>query len=110
MARSKPHSPYAKDAAQLLGEQIRAARRARGWSQQELADRAGITAPTLRKVENGNLGVALGTAFEVAALTGVPLFYEDRDRLSMDLDRTQARSALLPQRVPARRGQVDDDF
>jgi transcriptional regulator with XRE-family HTH domain len=110
MARVRPHSPYVQDAARLLGEQIRAARRARGWSQQELADRAGITAPTLRKVETGDLGVALGTAFEVAALTGVPLFYEDRERLSMDLDRTQARSALLPKRVSARRRQVHDDF
>jgi transcriptional regulator with XRE-family HTH domain len=110
MARVKPHSPYVQDAARLLGEQIRMARRARGWSQQELADRAGITAPTLRKVENGNLGVALGTAFEVAALTGVPLFYDDRERLSMDLDRTQARSALLPRRVSTRRGHVHDDF
>ncbi len=92
----------------MLGEQVRAARRGRGWSQQDLADRAGVTVPTLRKVENGDLGVALGIAFEVAALTGVPLFYEDRERLSMDLDRTQARSALLPQRVRTR--PVHDDF
>lgn len=110
MKRTKQNSPYVQEAAQLLGEHVRAARRARGWSQQDLADRAGVTAPTLRKVENGDLGVALGTAFEVAALTGVPLFYQDRERLSMDLDRTQARSALLPKRVRTRRGQVHDDF
>lgn len=110
MARAKPYSPYVHDAARLLGEHVRAARRARGWSQQDLADRAGVAVPTLRKVENGDLGVALGTAFELAALTGVPLFFEDRERLSMDLDRARARSALLPQRVRRRSGGVHDDF
>lgn len=110
MASSRQHSAYARDAARLLGEEIRLARLERRWSQRELAERAGTTTPTLRKIENGDLGVALGTAFEVAALAGVPLFYEDRDRLSIDLDRTAARSAVLPQRVRARNRPVRDDF
>jgi transcriptional regulator with XRE-family HTH domain len=110
MARAKPHSPYVKDAARLLGEQIRLARRSRAWTQRDLADRAGITVPTLRRIERGDLGVALGTAFEVAALSGVPLFHSDRERLTMDLDRTAARSALLPGRVRARREPARDDF
>lgn len=110
MARIRQHSAYVRNAAALLGEQIRLARLERRWSQLELASRAGITVPTLRKIENGDLGVALGTAFEVAALTGVPLFYDDRERLSIDLDRTAARSALLPQRVRTRNRPVHDDF
>jgi transcriptional regulator with XRE-family HTH domain len=107
---SKRHSAYVRDAGRLLGEQIRLARLQRKWSQRELAQRAGITAPTLSKLENGDLSVALGTAFEVAALAGVPLFHEDRDRLSIDLDRTAARAALLPQRVRAKGRPVHDDF
>ncbi len=110
MARTGQYSAYARDAAQLLGEQIRSARLQRHWSQRELAQRAGITAPTLRKVENGDLSVALGTALQVAALAGVPLFHEDRDRLSIDLDRTAARSALLPQRVRTKDRPARDDF
>lgn len=110
MARSRQHSAYVRDAARLLGEQIRLARRERRWSQRELAERAGIAVPTLRRIENGDLAVALGTAFDVAALTGVPLFYTDRDRVSIDLERTAARSAVLPQRVIARSGPVRDDF
>jgi transcriptional regulator with XRE-family HTH domain len=110
MARVRPHSPYAIEAAQLLGAQIQAARRERRWSQKELAGRAAITTPTLAKVEKGNLGVAIGTAFEVAALVGVPLFHEDRSRLTLDLDRATGRSALLPQRVRAPKREVDDDF
>jgi transcriptional regulator with XRE-family HTH domain len=106
----KTYSPYARDAARLLGEQIRLARSDRGWTQQDLAERAGISRPTLRRIERGDLGVTLGSAFEVAALTGVPLFYPDRERLSMDLDRTAARTALLPKRVRRRRDPVRDDF
>ncbi len=77
---------------------------------QELADRAGITPFTLRKVERGDLTVGLGVAFEVAALTGVPLFHEDRSRLRSDLDRARDRLALLPERVRTRREDVKDDF
>jgi transcriptional regulator with XRE-family HTH domain len=106
----RPHSRYAIEAAQLLGAQVQAARRERRWSQKELAGRAGITTPTLSKVENGNLGVAIGTVFEVAALVGVPLFHEDAARLTLDLDRATQRSALLPQRVRPPKREVDDDF
>jgi transcriptional regulator with XRE-family HTH domain len=108
--RPRPSSRYAVAAAQLLGAQIQVARRERRWSQKELASRAGITTPTLSKIEKGNLGVAIGTVFEIAALVGVPLFHEDPVRLALDRDRTAARSALLPQRVRAPKQEVFDDF
>ncbi len=76
----------------------------------DLAERAGITLPTLRKVERGDPTVSLGVAFEVATLVGVPLFYEDRTRLALDLDRTSTRAALLPQRVRVPRDGLRDDF
>ncbi|MCW2993702.1 MAG: family DNA-binding transcriptional regulator [Conexibacter sp.] len=110
MPGPRPRSRYAIEAAQVLGTQIQAARRERRWSQKDLAGRAGITTPTLRKVEQGDLGVAIGTVFEVATLVGVPLFHEDRARLALDLDLVTARSALLPQRVRAPKREVDDDF
>ena len=76
----------------------------------ELAERAGITVFTLRKVERGDPTVSLGVAFEVAALVGVPLFHEDRARTSLDLSRARERAALLPRRVRARKEDVRDDF
>ena len=106
----RPYSPYATDAAQLLGAQVRLARLERRWSVQELADRAGVTPFTMRKVERGDMTVGLGVALEVAALVGVPLFHEDRSRLTLDADRTRARAALLPERVRARKAEVKDDF
>jgi transcriptional regulator with XRE-family HTH domain len=108
--RTRTYSPYATEAARLLGAQILQARRERRWSAQQLADRAGITRVTLGKVEHGDLTVGLGVAFEVAALVGVPLFQEDRTRLSAELDRARDRLALLPQRIRSRQEPVKDDF
>ncbi len=109
--RSRLHSPYAVEAARLLGAQIRLARRERHWSQEELAERVGITARTVYKIEHGDLSVGLGAAFEAAALLGVPLFHAERSRLSADLDRAQARSALLPRPTRVRSTDaVNDDF
>jgi len=110
MKLTRTYSPYAVEAAQLLGAHIGLARRERRWSMQELADRAGITKFTLNKVEHGDPTVGLGLAFEVAALVGVPLFHEDRSGLRTDIDRTRERIALLPQRVRARGEDVKDDF
>ncbi len=54
--------------------------------------------------------MSLGTAFEVAALAGVVLFHADHSHLSVDLDRTRARSALLPARIRPRSEGVKDEF
>lgn len=114
MVAAKPerrYSPYAVDAARLLGAQIRLARRERRWSQVELGSRAGITSRTVSKIEHGDLSVGLGAAFECAALVGVPLFHAERSRLSADLDRTEARSALLSRPSRTRPDhEVKDDF
>jgi transcriptional regulator with XRE-family HTH domain len=106
----RTYSPYTREAAQLLGAQILQARRERRWSAQQLADRAGITRVTLNKIEQGDLTVGLGLAFEAAALVGVPLFQEDRNRLSAEVDRAQNRLALLPQRIRTPKQSVTDDF
>jgi len=110
MSQKRPHSPYAVDAARLLGARVRLARRERRWSQQELASRVGVTPRTVYKIEHGDLSVGLGAAFEAAALLGVPLFYAERSRLTADLDRLDARTALLPRPISSELGQVNDDF
>jgi transcriptional regulator with XRE-family HTH domain len=109
-SRARTYSPYAVDAARLLGAQVASARRERRWTRAELAERAGISPTTLSKVERGELTVSLGVTFDVAALVGVPLFNEDRSRLSGDLDRTRDRLALLPQRVRKPSRSPNNDF
>ncbi|MGH2859506.1 MAG: helix-turn-helix domain-containing protein [Solirubrobacteraceae bacterium] len=106
--RTRAYSRTVRNAAQLLGAQIRLARIERRWSAHELADRAGISKDTLRKVEKGDPTVSLGVAFDLATLVGVPLFYEERSRLASETARAQERVALMPQRIRA--PAVDDDF
>jgi hypothetical protein len=63
----------------------------------------------MRKIERGDLTVALGLALEAAAVLGVPLFHEERARRSLEVVRVDDRLAVLPQliRKPA---EIDDDF
>jgi DNA-binding XRE family transcriptional regulator len=89
----------ARMAAKLFGIEVARARRERGWTAAELAERAGISRSTLHKVESGDPSVALGTAFEVAALLNVMLYGVDRRDLTDLVARSQDRLALLPARV-----------
>jgi transcriptional regulator with XRE-family HTH domain len=98
-----------RHASQLLGTQIRAGRIARGWTVDDLAERAGVTEKTVRKVERGDLSVAIGTVLDCAVLVGVPLYYEDERRLAAEAER--GRAALIGRRVRrATEPEVDLDF
>ena len=103
------YSPRTIEAAELLGTQIRIGRLERRWTVQELAERVGVSVVTLRKIERGDPSVGLGVAFEAATLTGVPLFYEERSRLSAEMRRAEDRLAVLPSRARKPR-EVDDAF
>lgn len=110
MAKRYPtYSRYTRGALALLGEQTKLARKRRGWSEAELARRAGVDRGTVRKVEAGNSRVAIGTSLEVASLAGVPLFYEDSASLAREFSRTTEMLALLPKKIQPKRS-VDDDF
>lgn len=109
MVKIRTYSPQTTEAARLLGMRIKLARRERRWTLQELADRVGVTRVTMRKVERGDLTVGLGVAFEAAAVTGVPLFHEERARRALEAARVEDRLAVLPQLV-RRPIEVDDDF
>lgn len=110
MKKTRTYSPYALEAARLLGTEVARARRERQWSLKDLAARAGITPHTLSKVERGDPTVGLGTAFEVAALVGIRLFDVDAAGLSELAARSSERLALLPRRVREPEGMVHDDF
>lgn len=89
-----------------MGESIRAARLRRGWGVALLAERVGVTAQTITRIERGAPGVAIGTVFEAAHLTGVDLYGGHRDRAA----RIVANElALLPQRGRVRR-EAENDF
>ncbi len=110
MPKTRPYSKYTREAARLLGKQIKLGRKQRRWAEQELAERAGIARATLQKIEKGDLTCAIGLVFEVATLVGVKLFDADTDTLTMHLARTDDRIALLPKHIHSRKRIIDDDF
>ena len=108
--RKRTYSKSAKEAALLLGQQIKLGRKKRRWSEKNLADRAGISRATLQKIESGEMSPSIGLVFETAALVGVNLFEQDNQRLQTSLDLTQSKIALLPKRIQSKKKAVDDDF
>ena len=99
MRRPHTHHPQTLNAARLLGLEVARLRRERRLTAVDLAERAGISAVTLRKIERGDPSVELGSAFEVATLLGIVLFAPDRRELSTMLERARTQLALLPARV-----------
>jgi hypothetical protein len=68
-----------------------------------------VSERTVRNVERGGLGVAIGTALDCAALVGVTLFFDDEQRLTLEAER--ARTALIGKRVRLRApDEIDLDF
>lgn len=62
-----------------IGKRIKAARKARGWTQMEMAERAGITSPSVNRYEKHNCVPTLAVAIKLAAVLGVSL-----DELAQD--------------------------
>lgn len=99
MSPSKRYSAPVRHAAELLGTQIREGRINREWTIRELAERASVSPTTVVKVERGDPSVAIGSAFDLAVLVGVSLFFEDEARLAAETSRAREHVALLPRRV-----------
>ncbi len=112
MSKTRTYSRYAREALALLGKQIKVGRKQRKWSAQELATRAGIARDTLQHIEKGDPGCAIGLVFEVAALVGVPLFFDDLSTATMVRERAHVEDklALLPKSIRAKSYEVKDDF
>lgn len=57
---------------QGIAEHVRAARDQHGWTQAELADQAGLSRPTIARIERGD-DVSTATLAKVAATLGLTL-------------------------------------
>lgn len=111
MRKAHSYTPQTTALTKVLGLEIARARRSRRWSQEELAQRAGISALTLSSIERGATTVAVGTVFEVAHLVGLDLLGARPDEVSDLVSRSQDRLALLPARVRNREEDgIDDNF
>ncbi|WP_268968399.1 helix-turn-helix domain-containing protein [Tomitella gaofuii] len=74
-----------------LGEHVRGWRMVLGLTAQQVAERAGITRDTLRKIESGNAGVGFGNVAQVLRALGVlGQVVEAVDPLGSDIGRLRA--------------------
>jgi transcriptional regulator with XRE-family HTH domain len=85
-------------------------RRQRGWTAVALAERLGTSIPTLRRIERGEPGVAIGLVFDAAVLCGVQLFSVPAEAMDQVAREAHLRAALLPARVRTSPVSVNDDF
>ncbi len=108
--KTRSFSPQTRDAARVLGTQIALARRERGWTAAELAERTGTTVRTISSIERGSTTASVGLVFEAATLLGVPLFGVDATERAVLARRGREQLALLPSRVYHPRTPVDDNF
>ena len=109
-SKKRSYARYTIAAVQLLGALVEAERKARRITAKELADRLGVDRGTLQRLEGGDPKVEVGLAFEACALLNIPLFEEDAQGVTMRLDETNKRLALLPTRVRPRQLSVSDYF
>jgi len=77
------HPRHARQLA-ALGDRLRAARLRRKLTQAMVAERVGVTLPTLRKLESGDPSTSLATVIRVLQILG----------LAQDVDKLAAEDAL----------------
>ena len=107
---ARTYSRYAQEASALLGSLIRAARKERKFTAQELADRGGISRGLLQRIEKGDPKCEIGAVFEVATIVGVKLFDADETTLTKYLRQAEDKLALLPKSIRKKTKVVRDDF
>jgi transcriptional regulator with XRE-family HTH domain len=95
--RTPPTHPSARRAILALGERLRAARLRRKMTQAIMAERVGVSVPTLKKLEEGNPTTSLATMVRVLNVLGL---IADLDKIGADdkLGRELQDSELAPPR------------
>ena len=108
--RPRSYSRLTQEALRLLGGQVRLARKQRGMTESELAERVGVARSTLQLIEKGDPKVEIGLVFEAATLAGVGLFAPEASTLAPLIERVTDKIALLPHSIRRSTEAVKDDF
>ncbi len=111
MRQSVEISNPARQAVYILGQMIRAARMKRKMTAQELATRVNVSRGVIQRIEKGDPGTSIGTAFEAAVVLGIPLFDVATPDLNRLLKHQQEINVLLPRRAyKTSQIEPDNDF
>lgn len=99
--RTPPTFPGAARQIVALGARLGAARRRRRMTQHTLATRAGVSVPTLRKLERGDAGVSIATVLRILQVLGLAA---DIDRLAADDELGRRLQDIHQKSAPRGRG------
>ncbi|MEZ4223436.1 MAG: helix-turn-helix transcriptional regulator [Polyangiaceae bacterium] len=99
--RTPPVFPGARRQLVALGVRLSAARKRRRMTQNTLAVRAGISVPTLRKLESGDAGVSLAAVLRILQVLGLSA---DIDRLAADDELGRRLQDIQQKGAPRGRG------
>lgn len=105
-ARTNTLSPRLQKLNTALGKRLTVARTARRITQEQLAERAGISRSTLAKLEAGDASISWGTLVQVLAILGLEMDIAQlagADRLGQEL----ANAALPRPRSRSRAGKTN---
>lgn len=69
--RTPPTHPRAQRQIEALGVRLRAARMRRQMTQQVLAERVGVSVPTIGKLESGDPSTSLATVLRILTVLGL---------------------------------------
>lgn len=108
--QTRTYSRYGREAVVVLGQLIRINRIGRKLSVAELASRVGASRDLIQRIEKGDPRCGIGLAFEAAAVVGVSLFDENRERLTILANEQEKMLQLLPKSVRQKTTVVKDDF
>ena len=101
--------PYARDAAELMGHQVRIARLNKRLTVDQLAGYARVSRGTITAIEKGSPSVAFGNVLNTCAALGIQLFVPTPEELAR-LTRAQREVVrLMPNRVMPGKA-PDNDF
>lgn len=106
----RTYSRYSREAVALLAGLIRAARKEKKLTAQEVADRAGISRGLLLRIEKGDMKCEVGVVFEVAALLGLKLFDADETTLARQRRQVEDKLSLMPKSMRKITKAVHDEF
>lgn len=90
--------PRAHNDPEALGQQIRRARRARGFTLKTLAERTGLSLRFLSEIERGKEGASIGRVLQVAEVLGLTFPVRLGEQARVDLERYPVLKSLAWQR------------
>jgi len=100
--RTPPTHPRAQHQIEALGHRLRVARMRRSMTQEVMAERVGVSVPTVAKLENGDSSISLATMLRVLTVLGLAGDIDliaTQDALGRELQDSALRRTNRPRRA-----------